>query len=354
MKKILIQYNYILHYRKAFFNELAKYYDVTILHSGEKSITDEDKYKEIIVPVKKIGPFYFQSDVISEVRKDCYDICIALFDVRWINTVFSIYFKNKNTKFIWWGAWITKSSIANFIRLHFTKKADANVFYTNEARKDFIKLGISDSSLYVANNTFDVGKRIKAFENEIKNRILFVGSLDKRKQNDLLIKAFANIQWQIGYNFTLTIVGDGSEYNSLKKLAINLKLEEKIDFIGRINNPELLARYYKEAIASVSFGQAGLSVLQSLGFGVPFLTKSNAISGGEKLNIKHGHNGFFCEDSQKSLEDYLVLLCNDLSNAKKLGENAYNYYSEYCTIENMVQGFKDAIENTRFAKIDEK
>lgn len=354
MKKILIQYNFILHYRKAFFNELAKYYDVTVLHSGENSVSDEDKYKEIIVPVKKFGPFYFQSKVIYEVKKDCYDIHIALFDVRWINTVLSIYFRNKKSQFIWWGAWITKSKIANQIRLYFTKKADKNVFYTYEAKKDFINLGILEDNLYVANNTFDVGKRIKSYENENKNRILFVGSLDKRKQNDILINAFSKILSEIPKNIKLTFIGDGEERNNLENLVKEDNLKDRVEFIGRVNEAKKLQEYYKEAIVSVSFGQAGLSVLQSLGFGVPFVTKINAISGGEKSNIINGINGIFCEDSQTSLENILIEICNDIEYSRNMGKNAYEYYNEYCTIENMVQGFRDAIENTEFAKIDKK
>lgn len=352
MKKILVQYNYILHYRKAFFNELAKYYDVTVLHSGKESVAKEDLYKEIIVPVKKIGPIYFQGRVISEVKKTYYDIHIALFDVRWVNTIISIYFKRKKSKFIWWGAWITKSFIANKIRLYLTKKADASVFYTYKAKSEFVSLGALDGNLFVANNTFDVGVRIKSYENINKNRILFVGSLDKRKQNDVLIKAFCNVLSMISKDIILTFVGNGTEEGFLRALTKEKGLDTRVEFVGRINESEKLQEYYKEAIVAVSFGQAGLSVLQSLGFGVPFITKINAISGGEKSNIKNRINGFFCEDSQASLENTLVKICNNIELAREMGRNAYEYYSRYCTMKNMVQGFIDAIEDTRLAKVD--
>ncbi|MDX2369615.1 MAG: glycosyltransferase family 4 protein [Colwellia sp.] len=353
MKKILIQYNYILHYRKAFFNELSKYYDVTVFHSGNPTLTEKDKYKEVIVPVKKVGPFFFQKGILEAVRSDQYDIVIALFDVRWVNTIFSIYF-NKNSKFIWWGAWITKSKIANFIRLYFTKKSFANVFYTNEARLDFINYGIDDYNLYVANNTFDVGKRIKSYENQLKNTILFVGSLDKRKKNDVTINAFEKIINHIPQDINLIIIGDGSERKKLEQLVAELKIEERVFFKGKITSVDELQEYYKKAIVSVSFGQAGLSVLQSLGFGVPFLTKKNAISGGEITNVKHNINGILCDDEIESLEKHLKYLCNNVNHSRCLGKNAYQYYSDYCTIKNMVQGFLDAIDGTRIALVDEE
>jgi len=324
---------------------------VTVLHSGSKTVTPKDRFKEIIVPVKMFGPFVYQYDVIKETRKDCYDVVISLFDVRWVSSVISIYFKN-DSKFIWWGAWITKNKIIDLVRIFFTKKSDANVFYTNEAREDFIHRGVDKYNLYVANNTFDVGERIKSFESDCKDCILFVGSLDKRKQNDTALRAFKNIINKIPREINFIIIGEGDELCYLINLTNELGINNRVCFKGKINDTDELKKYYQKAIVSVSFGQAGLSVLQSLGFGVPFLTKVNAISGGEKSNIINNFSGVFCEDSQVSLEKSLINLCTDIEFAKKIGENAYNYYSRYCTIENMVQGFRDAIENTRLAEVD--
>ena len=350
-KKLLITYNYILHYRKPLFNLLCDTYDVTVLHSGEKSVLKNDKFKEIIVPVKKIGPFFLQSKLITEVKNIKYDAIIALFDPRWLSTLLAYYLYNKNAKLIFWGAWLTKNYFINKTRLYFTKNVDASIFYTYKSKLDFIKLGVNKENLFVANNTFDVGGSIKSYKNKIKNRILFVGSLDNRKQNDILIRAFLNIKKNIPNDIILTIIGDGYEMKKLKRIS-DTNLNKRIQFLGRINDIIKLKEYYKESIVSVSFGQAGLSVLQSLGYGVPFLTKINAISGGEKTNIKHGYNSFFCEDNIDSLQNQLIYCCNNISEVRKIGENAYNYYNKYCRIENMSQGFIDSIENTNLSIID--
>ena len=151
----------------------------------------------------------------------------------------------------------------------------------------------------------------------------------------------------------LVIIGDGEQREYLEEIANKLELNNRIDFVGKLNDTNKLMDYYKKAIVSVSFGQAGLTVLQSLGYGVPFITKRNAISGGEKSNIKHAYNGFFCEDKQSSLSGYLTLLCNDIEYARVIGKNAFHYYTKYCTMKNMVQGFRDAIEGTNIAVIDE-
>jgi len=353
MKNVLIIYNYILHYRKPLFNMLSEKYHVTVIHSGNETVSDDDKYEEIIVPVFKFGPLYYQKGVLPLLKNGEYDIVIALFDVRWLSTLVSLLYKKRTEKFIWWGAWITGNKLANATRIFLTRKAHANIFYTAEARNQFIDAGVRKDLVYVANNTFDVGEPIQAYKHEMKNRILFVGSLDERKQIDDLIQAFQSVLEKIPSNILLTIIGEGSEQDKLKRLVQVGGLENRVLFIGKITDVSKLRDYYRQAIFSVSYGQAGLTVLQSLGYGVPFVTKINAISGGEKSNIQHNQNGYFCEASISSLASYIVRLCNNLDLARSLGRNAHNYYQDYCTMSNMNQGFLDAIENTRYANVDD-
>lgn len=344
-KSILILQNTILHYRIPFYEKLADYYEVTVLHSGKK--VNNSKFHEIIVKVKKVGPFFLQSEILTEVRNKKFDYIIAMFDLRWIFNILASYFYNTNAKFIWWGAWLTNSAVANFVRTYLSKKHNS-ILYTKEAKESFENAGVNPKLLYVANNTFDVGERIKAYESPVKDSILFVGSLDTRKELKIVLVAFSRVIAKIeGLKFH--IIGDGGEIKNLKNLSIELGISENVLFHGHISDTKVLKKFYEKAIVSVSHGQAGLAVLQSLGYGVPFITKINAISGGEKSNIRDGYNGFFCEDDIESLSGKLLTITSDLEFAKKMGKNAYEYYSEYCTIDNMVQGFRDAIENTRMA-----
>jgi glycosyltransferase involved in cell wall biosynthesis len=91
-------------------------------------------------------------------------------------------------------------------------------------------------------------------------------------------------------------------------LVVSLKIQNRVIFKGKITSNKDLIEFYRNAFVSVSFGQAGLSVLQSLGYGVPFITKKNAISGGEITNIIDKYNGFLCEDSVESLKEKILLI----------------------------------------------
>ncbi len=53
-----------------------------------------------------------------------------------------------------------------------------------------------------------------------------------------ILKAFAILN-QKGIDFVLKIIGDGKKLNDLKALAINLKIENKVQFTGRVPNTEL-------------------------------------------------------------------------------------------------------------------
>jgi glycosyltransferase involved in cell wall biosynthesis len=318
------------------------YYDVTVLHSGKASSQNE-KYNEIIVPVKKVFVLNFQKGVLSEIKKN-YSVIIAMSDLHWINSYIALFTRPKKVKFIWWGAWFTDKKIIDYLKVFFAKKANANIFYSKSHKDDFLKKGVSDSLLFVANNTFDVGARVKSYEEQNKNYILFVGTLNQRKQNDVLIEAFSRILYKIDKKISLIFIGKGEIFDDLKKIVSNYRIESRVIFNGEINDVEKLKTYYQKAIVSVSFGQAGLSVLQSLGYGVPFITSRNAISGGEKFNIIDGKNGFFCDNNVSDLEEKLLLMCTNNQLAQQMGKNAFDYYSENCTMENMVNGFVNAIQ----------
>ena len=342
-KSILILQNKILHFRKGFYNELSKSYNITVIHSGNKSVLDTDSYNEIIVKQYNIFGFILQSKILKEVLNSKYYKIIVMADLHFINNILT-YFIVSNKRFIWWGPWLTNKIIIDHLKLFFSRKS-TTIFYSQDELNRFKSKEIDGKRLFLANNTFDVGTRYKCYKHVIKDSILFVGSFNKRKQLDVLIMAFHNSLNRIPNHINLVLIGDGQELIVIKNLVSNLKIEHRVLFKGALNDNKELIKFYKRSIVSVSFGQAGLSVLQAMGFGVPFVTKRNAISGGEKTNIKHGINGYFAEDKLESLENILQMICNDQIKARELGKNAYEYYSEKCTVGNMANGFIKAIES---------
>jgi glycosyltransferase involved in cell wall biosynthesis len=78
--------------------------------------------------------------------------------------------------------------------------------------------------------------------NPSKINAIVTRSLTSDYRHDVILKAFAILNQQ-EIDFALTVVGDGKELPIIKQLATKLKIENKVNFTGRIPNtklPELL------------------------------------------------------------------------------------------------------------------
>ena len=80
-----------------------------------------------------------------------------------------------------------------------------------------------------------------------------------------------------------------------------------------------------------------------MGYGVPYITSKNAITGGESFNIQDGTNGVLLNDNSE-LKNVILDIANNKNKYVKLGENAYSYYWNNRTPEIMANGIIDAIE----------
>ena len=175
------------------------------------------------------------------------------------------------------------------------------IFYSKSIQNNWSKK-ISVISL-VAQNTVNVSRPI--FSNSRKNYIN-VGSLHYRKRNDILLFAFSRLPKNIKTKSKIMLVGKGPDMNRLKKICKDLNIQKNVIFFGQINKLKHLQKLYSSAISSVSVGQAGLAVSQSLGYGVPFITNKNSITGGEIHSIKNKVNGTLLKskiDSEECIQE---------------------------------------------------
>lgn len=85
----------------------------------------------------------------------------------------------------------------------------------------------------------DIKKEVGLIE---KRMILNINRLDKRKRIDVLIKAFANITDEFK-DVVLVIGGTGKERDSLEGLSKELRIEDRVIFVGFIKEDELWDYY---------------------------------------------------------------------------------------------------------------
>ncbi|MGH2506590.1 MAG: glycosyltransferase family 4 protein [Ktedonobacteraceae bacterium] len=109
--------------------------------------------------------------------------------------------------------------------------------------------------------------------------IFCVGTLQPRKNHLGLIRAFHEMQQNKPNPLILVIAGDkGWMYEETQNLVKELKLEEKVRFLGRIGEHELIVLYsLAEMFAYPSFIEGfGIPPLEAMACGVPVITSNTS------------------------------------------------------------------------------
>lgn len=104
---------------------------------------------------------------------------------------------------------------------------------------------------------------------------LSVGRLVKIKRMDLTIKAFAEALKKV--DAKLIIAGDGPEKENLKQLVENLKITDKVEFVGQATREEIsdLLIYCDAFILASDVESFGVVYLEALAVGRPVVTTRN-------------------------------------------------------------------------------
>lgn len=346
MKVLIITPN-IPEYRYEVYQMLAREVDLTILHNGKEINKSEIQFKQIFSQLNRLGPFTYLGVKLNTLCKK-FDVIISEANIRHIDRNLLILKSNRTYKWISWGIGVSASYEKKFdsdnsldwIRHYILKRADANVFYSNYPVNKYIKAGFPQKSLYVANNTTYV-----SYEENIqynKNKILFVGTLYKQKRIYELLRSYHEASKIFQDIVPLDIIGSGAEYESIKNWIKKNNLDEKIKLLGPIFDPSLLEEHFRTAYACISPGQAGLSVLTSMGYGTPYITMKEAITGGEIFNIHENDNGILY-DSDDELKNIILDICRNPNKFIVMGLKAREYYLKNRKVKDMVNGLKEAI-----------
>lgn len=342
MKKVLILQPKILHYRKALYSALSEHYDLTVLHSGKAVVTDDDCYRELIVPVRKVGPFFLQSGVLKEIRSGQYAVVVAMFDLRWFMNIVGAFLSG-NTRYLYWGQIYTTNRLANFFRDRLMRSVDGVILYSGDFIDRIVSSGVPAAKLFVAQNTIHIDNHGVDWAVE-KDSFIFSGRAQLRKRVSDLIRAFADVRDRLPENFVLNIVGAGPENDNLAALAAELDITDKVIFHGEIVRGDQLRPLFHRAIAYVSPGPVGLGVQHSFAYGVPVVTHRSEPHGPEFGDLKHQQNAMIY-DTFDELKSILIELSTDRGLSEAMGRNAYEFYAENRTLAVMVRGFRSAIDN---------
>ncbi|MFA6383027.1 MAG: glycosyltransferase family 4 protein [Parcubacteria group bacterium] len=187
--------------------------------------------------------------------------------------------------------------------------------------------------------------RFKPDEN-LRNKekfIITVGAsrITHRKGFNYLIEAIAMLSPKYP-NIYAKIMGEGNAKEELEQLVKKLKLDEKIEFLGRIPR-ENLAPFYQEAdlfvLPSLNEGMSN-AMLEALSSGLPLLSTN---TGGADELLKDGSNGFIIKMkdasdiaekiekiiANKNLQDSMGKASRELAETMSWQKVAQQYFDLY-------------------------
>lgn len=343
--KVLILYNHLFHYRIPIFEEIGKYYDLTIAYCYGDDVKN-DNFKTIKLTPYKIGPFTLQKENIYRLCNS-YRVVIAYGEIAWLKYQLLYLHKWRKFKIAYWtigvSASYTKSfdskSKIDFLKRFFYRFGDAKIFYTEYPIQRYLTWGFKREQLFVANNTVAVKDIGISYS---RNKILFIGSLYKEKGIDKLLESYKKAYEVDSSIYDLQIVG-GGDTDRINAWIEKSGLHGKIKLLGPIYDIDMKAEIFKRSIVAISPNQAGLSVLEAMGYGVPYITSKNAITGGEIFNIQNGKTGVII-DNFTELPKLIIDVTRNSSKYISMGANAYNNYWAYRKPIDMVNGIVDAIK----------
>lgn len=214
------------------------------------------------------------------------------------NPIYSIYFKKE---------------------LENAYKNSKNIACRSEVLKQkFLKLYPEyENKTFVAYSGIDKNLVTKRYlKKEGKYKVLTCANLIRRKNVDKVILACEKFD-----NLELTVVGDGREYDNLRRLS------DKPEFTGRLSNDKVLEKMRESDIfilpsENETFGMVYLEAMASGCITVGL--KNDGIDG----IIQDGVNGFLCEKDgvEKTVERILKS-----DNFDEILENSYNTILNYTT-----------------------
>lgn len=345
--RVLILYNKLFHYRIPVWEILNQWCDLTVCYSlGEVKDYSHLPFRVEHLPLCYSRGERFNIQKENLIRKSRqYDVVIIYGDISWLK--YSLLPLFTRTPVIVWSLGVSatynKAFDANTkwdrVRKFFFNLCDAMVFYTDYPIRKYAAMGVREEKMFEAPNTVEVHPVEQPVQ---RDSILFIGTLYRAKGLQTLLDSYLQLRHQPGLP-PLNIIGKGPDYDAVKQWITDNGMDEHIHLCGAIYDIDEKARYFARALACISPTQAGLSVLESMGYGVPFVTTRGAITGGEIFNIHHNLDGILMDD-ESQLTDVIRDISTNPHRYITMGYQARRFYDDCRRPEHMAGGLWKAIQ----------
>ena len=170
--------------------------------------------------------------------------------------------------------------------------ADALVAVSNSVACDLARLGVCSSSIHVIHNPIDE-ERIRRMASEHSDAlpddpyVVCVARLTRQKDQATLLRAYSASRLKLTHR--LVLVGDGEDRDALLRLSRELRLEDRVHFVGALRNPySIIQRADLLVLPSRWEGYPNV-LLEALALGVPVVATD--CPGGSRELLDDGRLG---------------------------------------------------------------
>lgn len=166
------------------------------------------------------------------------------------------------------------------------------------------------------------------YEGEREPSIVAVGRVDKNKNHELLIRAFADVAEKFS-NYQLTIYGEGECREKLINLVKDLGLQERIFLPGETK--QVAEAIYKARLFVLCSNSEGVpnTLIEAMLMGLTVISTDCPCGGPAEL-IEHERNGLLTPvGDEKGLRECLERVLKDTKFADELGRRASQLREDY-------------------------
>lgn len=153
-----------------------------------------------------------------------------------------------------------------------------------------------------------------------EKNITYVAEFSKNKNHKLLIESFSLlVKNNPNHKFTLHLIGDGSEQQSIKDRIVNLGLSDHVVFYGIIDNVDEMLKKSDLAVSTSKREGLPMNIIESMASGLPIVaTKCR----GHNDLVVDNKNGFLVEYSPFQFAEKMALILNDESLHKQFSNKS--------------------------------
>lgn len=375
MTKIFFLHNTAMWYRRPFFKKLSEMFNIYFVFTdlevsrdvyGVELCNEIEGLEGVKYEIYKKSAVGFSMEATLELLNNEYDVIVDSLESIQALVSFSIAKFRKKPIIFWSEEWDWKEEksfvsklklpIKKFIALH----SNAFIVPGTKHKGYFVSLGASPDNIFIVPNVsnitvkdIDYEKRNRLVEQlDVKNKkiVLYVGRLIKRKGVDYLVEAFSKLRIEKD-DIVLVIIGRGECKEELELLSKNLGIENSIHFMDYVADDLLPAYYLLCNICVIPSIVSGIGdpwvfiVNEAMYFGKPVIV-TDAVGAAFDM-VKNGENGFMVpEKDVNALYSSMKIILTDRELELNMGIKSKKVIEENYRYENMINGFKEAIECT--------